>query len=414
MPPLTAHVHFASILLPRLKPRYDAVWFLRGSVAPDCFDRDDPESWRSSHFVGARSCPDPELFLSRQGPGVKSKARAAVLSGYYAHLWLDEQFRPGGMELPIAAPPGMPQEQIRQLIQSQTRRCDLLETREFLRPYITLASEWDSEPVPADVTEISFWSHGEVSRLIARIVSASQSPLDAAEEPAIIDPRFYCAMLSDLAGLCAESLARAGIGELMLLREHDVALDGVTPGGGRVHLRPLTEADWPFLCAWNSDHEVLYFSEGDDIARWDPEQVKQIYRTVSQNAFCFIIECDGHPVGECWLQRMNLQRVLDMFPGQDVRRIDLMIGEKSYWGRGIGSTTIAMLASFGLRREHADVIYIPDVADYNVRSLGAFQKAGFHVVRDTLQRPGGKAVRTFDLAVTREEYLLAGEPRLDV
>jgi len=31
-----------------------------------------------------------------------------------------------------------------------------------------------------------------------------------------------------------------------------------------------------------------------------------IYRPVSANAFCFIIEVAGQPVGECWLQKMNI------------------------------------------------------------------------------------------------------------
>ena len=195
----------------------------------------------------------------------------------------------------------------------------------------------------------------------------------------------------------------------MLVREHDVVLDGVTPSGGKVRLRPLTEADWPLLCAWNSDPEVLYYSEGDDIARWEPEQVRQIYRTVSQSAFCFVIHYEGTPVGECWLERMNLKRVIDAFPGQDVRRIDLMIGEKSFWGRGIGSTAISLLASFG-SEQNVDVIYIPDVADYNVRSLKAFQRAGFSVVCERFQPPGGKAHRTYDLIHKSPSTLKVGDP----
>ena len=38
--------------------------------------------------------------------------------------------------------------------------------------------------------------------------------------------------------------------------------------------------------------------------------VQDIYRTISQNAICFIIEYQARPIGECWLQRMNLERFL--------------------------------------------------------------------------------------------------------
>ncbi len=86
----------------------------------------------------------------------------------------------------------------------------------------------------------------------------------------------------------------------MKLGEHESTLRGET-----VVLRPMTEDDWDILLKWNNDPDVLYFSEGDDVTSHSLEQIQQIYRKVSQNAFCFIIEVDGRPIGECWLQRMS-------------------------------------------------------------------------------------------------------------
>jgi len=100
-----------------------------------------------------------------------------------------------------------------------------------------------------------------------------------------------------------------------VLRRHDVTLQK-----GRIVLRPLTEDDWSTLLRWNSDPEVLHFSEGDDAKRYDLAQVQAIYRGVSQNAYCFVIEFTGRAIGECWLQRMNLERILARYPGQDCRR----------------------------------------------------------------------------------------------
>ena len=34
---------------------------------------------------------------------------------------------------------------------------------------------------------------------------------------------------------------------------------------------------------------------------------------------------------------MNLQRIVAQFPDKDLRRIDLMIGEKELWGCGYGT-----------------------------------------------------------------------------
>ena len=119
------------------------------------------------------------------------------------------------------------------------------------------------------------------------------------------------------------------------LRKHWVTLERQG-----VRLRPMSEADWETLYRWNNDPEVLYYAEADDVSGYSMEEMQSIYVTVSRAAYCFMIEVDGRPVGECWLQRMNLARVLALYPEQDCRRIDLMIGEKEHWGRGIGTETI--------------------------------------------------------------------------
>ena len=80
----------------------------------------------------------------------------------------------------------------------------------------------------------------------------------------------------------------------MQLREHTRTLRG-----DRIVLRPMTEDNWDILLKWNSDSEVLYFSEGDDCVAYNLEQVQQIYRGIPQKAFCFIIESENTAIGEC-------------------------------------------------------------------------------------------------------------------
>jgi len=185
----------------------------------------------------------------------------------------------------------------------------------------------------------------------------------------------------------------------MVLRTHDILLKSE-----RLTLRPLTEVDWPILLQWNSDPEVLYYSEGDDVQAYSLEEIQAIYRSVSQNALCFMIEIEGRPVGECWLQRMNLERILSQYPGYDLRRIDLLIGEKSLWGQGIGTEAIRLLTELAFNREGADYVFAVDIADYNPRSRRAFQKNDYRMVARNPQESGSKAKVTFDL--------LAKNPRL--
>jgi len=190
------------------------------------------------------------------------------------------------------------------------------------------------------------------------------------------------------------------------LREHTIVLRD-----SDLVLRPMTEDDWFLLYRWNDDPEVLYYAEGDDVRSRTPEEVHRIYRGVSRAAFMFIMEYNGVPIGECWLQRMNLPRILDRHPGLDLRRIDLAIGEKNMWEHGIGTRAIWLLTAFGFDREGADCIYGCDVADYNPRSRRAFERVGYEVEAEIACPPGGKARHVYDLVITRETYHRTREHR---
>ena len=110
------------------------------------------------------------------------------------------------------------------------------------------------------------------------------------------------------------------------LQTHDVYLCG-----DHVRLRPMTEDDWGLLLEWNNDPEVMEYADHEDSKPSTLGVLQAIYRWISTHAHCFIIEIGGYPVGECWLQRMNLRRIVDQFLGKDLRRIDLMVGKKELW-----------------------------------------------------------------------------------
>ena len=187
--------------------------------------------------------------------------------------------------------------------------------------------------------------------------------------------------------------------------KHNVELKNKTPQGKEIKLRSLTEEDWDLLIKWNTDSEVLYYSEGSDVSEYTPNQVREIYRSVCEKAHCFIIEADTKPIGECWLQKMNLERILRKYPDADCRRIDLVIGEKEYWNQGIGTEVIRLLTEFGFLREKADMIFGCDIADYNIGSLKAFEKVGYEIISKIKEKKGGKAEYRYDVAITRENFL---------
>ena len=184
---------------------------------------------------------------------------------------------------------------------------------------------------------------------------------------------------------------------LVKLREHDVILQAE-----RVVLRPMTEEDWDTLFKWNNDPEVLYYC--DCVTSWDLVPMQKMYRGVSQRAFCFIIEFEGQPIGEGWLQQMNLDRILGEYPGRDCRRIDLMIGEKRLWGQGLGTDVIRTLTRFGFEEQDADLIFGCCIGDHNPRSLRAFEQVGYRMFDKIEMEPGRKARYEYDVAITREKW----------
>jgi RimJ/RimL family protein N-acetyltransferase len=184
------------------------------------------------------------------------------------------------------------------------------------------------------------------------------------------------------------------------IREHNVILSD-----GQLTLRPMTENDWDLLFKWDNDPEVLYYSEGGNVTSNEIEVLHIIYRGVSREAFNFIIEFDDRPIGWCWLQKMNLDRILSLFPGKDIRRIDMAIGEKDLWGKGIGTRMIGMLTRFAFKQENADAVFGCSVADYNLRSKRTFERNGYKVFHQVPEPEGSKAEFIWDLIITRHEYM---------
>ncbi|MCL2775980.1 MAG: GNAT family N-acetyltransferase, partial [Oscillospiraceae bacterium] len=141
---------------------------------------------------------------------------------------------------------------------------------------------------------------------------------------------------------------------MSIIKSHDITLYG----GNDIDivLRPLCDDHLPLLYKWNTDPEVLYWTEGgtaDTNLSYGPDTVHQIYGGDTDKILYFLIEVDGIPIGECWLQKMNLPNVRAMYPETlDVRRIDMSIGEKAYWNRGIGTQFIGMMIDFAFNGEN--------------------------------------------------------------
>lgn len=194
---------------------------------------------------------------------------------------------------------------------------------------------------------------------------------------------------------------------MAIIKSHNITLYGGN-NDYKIVLRPLSDEHLPLLYKWCSDPEVLYWTEGgtdNTELSYDADTVHQIYGGVSQKAFCFLIEANGVPIGECWLQKMNLPYVKAMHPETaDVRRIDMSIGEKDYWNKGIGTVFIRMLVDFAFTGEQVDVLHC-FCEDYNHRSRRMWEKNGFLLaLTENLPQPQ-KGKLQYHYTLTRQQYI---------
>ena len=69
--------------------------------------------------------------------------------------------------------------------------------------------------------------------------------------------------------------------------------------GDHMRLRPMTEDDWSLLLEWNNYPEVMEYADHEDFRPSTLGELQAIYPWISTHAHGFIIEVEGHAIGEC-------------------------------------------------------------------------------------------------------------------
>jgi len=181
---------------------------------------------------------------------------------------------------------------------------------------------------------------------------------------------------------------------------HDVRL-----ADGDLVLRPMREDDLPQALEWDNDPEVFSTMQSETQPLFTLDDLGDMYRGVARSAHVFVIELAGRDIGTCWLQDMNVDRLNRRFPGRSLKRIDLSIGVKDLWNRGIGTRVIRLLTRFGLDGCGADAIFAVGIYDFNVRSLGAFRNVGFRLFEPVpTDSPGRGGTVDHILVLEREGF----------
>lgn len=142
--------------------------------------------------------------------------------------------------------------------------------------------------------------------------------------------------------------------------------------GNLVRLRAMTREDLPRLCAFNNDLEVELAGGGDPPMPQSPERLQAEFdQKVSgggRDGTSFAIEADGQCIGQCALFNIN-----------DTARtceLGITIGDKSYWGRGYGRESVALLVEYAFRHHNMHKVWL-QVHAANARAQRAYAACGF-------------------------------------
>ncbi|MDZ4122322.1 MAG: GNAT family protein [Candidatus Cloacimonadaceae bacterium] len=142
--------------------------------------------------------------------------------------------------------------------------------------------------------------------------------------------------------------------------------------GEKCYLSPISIDDAEKYTEWVNDLEVgqfVLFSHGI----YDLEKEKELLRDLMKNSMIFaIIENQTNKViGNCGLNMVN-----------EIHRratFGIFIGDKTYWGRGVGTEATKLVLDYGFNILNLNNITLEVVA-YNNRATRCYEKVGFKYV----------------------------------
>jgi hypothetical protein len=187
MPPLSTHLHFATLLMNPQGIASQAGLFLLGPIAPDAFERDSEESFTQHHFIGQDGKISLTAFAQATGFSVppSDQPEWSLGRGYYAHLWLDvyDQTRRG--DLPAKRPNDLSDDNSRLGLRKET---------EYLNAPDVL--EWVSKQFPWPDSVLTSPALGFIDvqrcrRLFQDVLAQTRESMKLPVQLVLIDPSEY-------------------------------------------------------------------------------------------------------------------------------------------------------------------------------------------------------------------------------
>ena len=139
--------------------------------------------------------------------------------------------------------------------------------------------------------------------------------------------------------------------------------------GKLVHLRAIERGDIPTFVRWFNDPEVrAYLEVYLPMSQAAEEQWFEQQLTNQSSHILGIETADGKLIGNTGLHAINWK--------DRKAELEIVIGEKDYWGKGYGGDAIEALLTFAFQQMNLHRIYL-HVYAYNVRAQRCYARCGF-------------------------------------
>jgi len=135
----------------------------------------------------------------------------------------------------------------------------------------------------------------------------------------------------------------------------------------KILLRRIKKSDWSYFLKWWQDKDLIRLTSG--IFEPSAEKLRKYFLAMIslKKDYHFVIETEkGKIIGHLALNHKNKNRV----------EPQIVIGEKKYWGKGIGAQTLRQAVGLAFNKLGYREIYL-EVRPNNLRAVNLYKSCGF-------------------------------------
>ena len=169
--------------------------------------------------------------------------------------------------------------------------------------------------------------------------------------------------------------------------------------GKKVVLRPIKMEDAPRFVRWLRDKEVNKFTTRKKVfLKEEQEWIKNLPKKKNMKRFSVDTLKEKIHIGSIGLELEKKDKLA---------YIDILIGDKNYWGKGYGTEAIKILVDHAFKELGVHKLNLGGgTYSYNTRAIRAYKKSGFKIegINSESVLYKGKFYNLIQMGILRKEW----------